>query len=121
MPVIVDASLAVRWVMSGPFDGEARELLHNWHRERAAPEEASSPEDQRRVEILQRIFLDHLPPAVIQELQEVRRMELTGLPLVHRLEARRARHRLNPADTDASETAQPSVEILRTICSDALP
>jgi len=81
---------------------------------------ADAPEELRRIGVLQQIFLDHLPANVLAELDEVRRMELTGASLVRRLEALRERHRLNPAEQDASEAAPAATEVVRIICSDGL-
>ena len=75
-------------------------------------------EEVRRIDLLIQIFLGHLPTVVIMELGEVQRVELTGPALVHRLEAIRSRHRLNPID-EPSSTASPG-EILRILCSDGL-
>lgn len=68
--------------------------------------------------MLQRIFLDHLPNAVLAELEEARRMELTGSSLVRRLEALRERRRLNPSES--SDVSHTHVEVMRIVCSDGL-
>lgn len=76
-------------------------------------------EELSRISVLQQIFLDHLPVRVIEELDEVRRLGLTGPSLVRRLEALRVRHRLNPPDEDGHE---PGMEagVMRIICSEGL-
>ncbi len=68
--------------------------------------------------MLQRIFLDHLPNTVLAELEEARRMELTGSSLVRRLEALRERRRLNPSEP--SDAGPAHVEVMRIVCSDGL-
>jgi hypothetical protein len=87
---------------------------------RIAREGLADEEEDRRIGILQRIFLDHLPANVIAELEEVRRMDLKGPSLVRRLEALRERHRLNPADSDEEESSPAAAEVVRIICSDEL-
>ena len=78
----------------------------------------ADPDELKRIGVLQQIFLDHLPQPVLGELAEVRRMELSGFPLVRRLEALRERYRLNPPDAPAASTGD--VEVTRIVCSDAL-
>jgi HKD family nuclease len=78
----------------------------------------TDPEELRRIDVLLQIYLDHLPTSVMTDLGEVQRMEMTGLPLVRRLEAIRLRHRLNPPDSPAVG-ASPG-EVMRIICSDGL-
>jgi len=75
-------------------------------------------EEAQRVGALQQIFLDHLPTAVLSELNEVRRMEMSGGALVRRLEALRERYRLQPPDPSSTGTA--STEVVRIVCSDGL-
>ena len=75
-------------------------------------------EELKRIGILQQVFLDHLPPNVLAELNEVRRMEITGYQLVRRLEAIRERYRLNPSDVSNAPTIDMTV--MRIICSDGL-
>jgi hypothetical protein len=77
-------------------------------------------EEVRRIGILQQIFLSHLPPAVLSELQEVRRMELSGASLIRRLEALRERHRLNPPDPADEAAESASVDVVHTVCSEGL-
>jgi hypothetical protein len=77
-------------------------------------------EEARRIGILQQIFLGHLPPAVLSELLEVRRMELRGASLVRRLEALRERHRLNPPDASDEGSESAAVDVVRTVCSEGL-
>ncbi|HEY7065080.1 MAG TPA: helicase-related protein [Chloroflexota bacterium] len=87
---------------------------------RAAREQfAEDAEELKRVGVLQQIFLDHLPTSVLGELEEARRMELTGVSLIRRLEALRERHRLNPAESDAAGPPAEA-EVVRIICSDGL-
>jgi hypothetical protein len=87
---------------------------------RAAREQRSDDaEELRRIGVLQQIFLDHLPANVVGELEEVRRMELTGASLVRRLEALRERHRLNPTEQEEAAPAS-AAEVIRIICSDGL-
>src|SRR5213078_4055007 len=78
---------------------------------------AEDDEGLRRVSILQQIFLDHLPQNVLDQLEEVRRMELTGSVLIHRLEALRDRYRLNPPEPDEAAAPAADAEVIRTICS----
>jgi len=88
---------------------------------RAARDEAGDDEPElRRVDALQRIFLDHVPDTVQQELGEARRMQLAGGQLVVRLEALRTRFKLNPPEDDEPDPDQ-STEITRIVCSDGLP
>jgi HKD family nuclease/superfamily II DNA or RNA helicase len=88
---------------------------------RAAREQASEdPEELKRIGILQQIFLDHLPSNISSELDEVRRMEISGLALLRRLEALRARYRLNPPDPDEVAIPTAETEVVRIICSDSL-
>lgn len=88
---------------------------------RAALEDVEDDADeQRRIEMLQRIFLDHVQSNVQAELAEVRKMELTGHPLIVRLEALRQRFKLNPPETDDYEPDPSAIEVTRIICSDGL-
>ena len=88
---------------------------------RAAREQwADDPEELSRIGVLQQIFLDHLPANVLAELEEVRRMELTGASLVRRLEALRERHRLNPAEQEAAAPTPAAEEAVRIVCSGGL-
>jgi hypothetical protein len=87
---------------------------------RAARDEAGDDENEvRRVDVLQRIFLDHVPDTVQQELAEARRMQLESRHLVVRLEALRTRFKLNPPEEDEPDLDQ-STEVTRIICSDGL-
>jgi len=79
---------------------------------------AADPEETKRIGVLQQIFLDYLPTTVLGELDEVRRMELIGPPLLRRLEALRQRHRLNPHEE--SNSARSEGEVMRIVCSDGL-
>jgi hypothetical protein len=56
---------------------------------------------------------------VLQEAGEVRKMELTGLSLIRRLEALCLRHKLNPAE-DGEEAEARDAEVVRIICSSGL-
>jgi len=85
----------------------------------ARDESREEPEQLRRVGVLQQIFLDQLPSNIAAELQEVRRMELTGESLIRRLEAMRERYRINPAESDDGLTPA-AAEVVRIVCSDAL-
>jgi len=76
------------------------------------------PEEVKRIGVLQQIFLDHLPTAVVVDLNDLIRMELTGPALVRRLEGIRTRHRLNPPDTSAVPTTNG--EVMRILCSDGM-
>lgn len=88
---------------------------------RVAHEDASEDADeQRRIDLLQRIFLDHVQSNVQAELAEVRKMELTGHALIVRLEALRQRFKLNPPDLDDEEPDTSEIQITRIICSDGL-
>lgn len=86
----------------------------------AREEREGEPEELRRIGILQQIFLEHVPPPVVEELKETRRMELTGAALIGRLEAIRGRHRLNPSEPGERTATAPTVEVVRTVCSDGL-
>jgi superfamily II DNA or RNA helicase/HKD family nuclease len=77
------------------------------------------PQELQRIGLLQRIFLDHLPAHVLEETSEVRRMQLTGLSLIRRLEALRQRHRLNPPEEEAS-SERGELEVVRIVCSEGL-
>jgi hypothetical protein len=77
-------------------------------------------EELRRIGILQQIFLDHLPRNVLQDLEEVRRMQIEGASLIRRLEAMRSRYRLNPPDADESAAEPADAEVVRIVCSDGL-
>ena len=80
------------------------------------PENSS---EVQRVEALRRIFLGDLSPQVETSLAEIRNMRLEGSVLVRRLEALRARYRLNPPDD--SDQLQPSEpQVVRIVCSDGL-
>ncbi|MBI3980018.1 MAG: hypothetical protein HY331_17735 [Chloroflexi bacterium] len=78
------------------------------------------PDELQRIGIFQQIFLGHLPTTILAELEEVRRMELTGPSLARRLEALRERHRLNPPDAEQNQAGPAEAEVIRIICSDAL-
>jgi hypothetical protein len=90
------------------------------HLRRARDDCADDAEELKRISILQQIFLDHLPANVLSELEEVRRMDLTGASLLRRLEALRERHRLNPAEPEDSASTAATTEVIRIICSDGL-
>lgn len=75
-------------------------------------------EELARVGILQQIFPDRLPPRAIEAVEEMRRLDIGGDHLIHRLEALRRRHRLNPADDD--DRAGQEIGVLRIVCSDGL-
>ena len=77
-------------------------------------------EELRRISILQQIFLDHLPRNVVQDLEEVRRMQIEGASLIRRLEAMRSRYRLNPPDADEAAPEPADAEVVRIVCSDGL-
>jgi HKD family nuclease/superfamily II DNA or RNA helicase len=83
-------------------------------------EQKENPEEIQRASILQRIFLDHLPGNVINEVAEVRKMHLEGIGLVRRLEALRTHFKLNPPDPDEEAEPADAVDVIRTICSDGL-
>ena len=88
---------------------------------RSARDAASGDQEElRRIGILQQIFLDHLPRNVLQDLEEVRRMEFEGSSLIKRLEAMRLRYRLNPPDADEAAAEPVDAEVVRIVCSDAL-
>ncbi|HLZ28945.1 MAG TPA: helicase-related protein [Chloroflexota bacterium] len=88
---------------------------------RAERERHSEDADELgRIGLLQQIFLDYLPPPVVSELEEVRRMTLTGASLVRRLEALRDRYRLNPSEPDEQATAGAEPAVVRIVCSDGL-
>jgi|CXWL01.1.fsa_nt_gi superfamily II DNA/RNA helicase len=87
---------------------------------RAMRDEAGDDENEvRRIDVLQRVFLDHVPDTVQQELADARKMQLAGHQLVVRLEALRTRFKLNPPEDDEPDLDQ-STEITRIICSDGL-
>jgi len=90
----------------------------NRHLQLAHEAAKDEPEELARIDMLQRIFLDHLPNTVLAELEEARRMELTGSSLVRRLEALRERRRLNPSEP--SDAGPAHVEVMRIVCSDGL-
>src|SRR5205085_1881973 len=77
-------------------------------------------DEQRRIDVLTRIFLDHIQSNVQNELAEVRKMELTGHPLVVRLEALRQRFKLNPPELDDEEPDPTDIQVTRIICSDGI-
>ncbi len=78
----------------------------------------AEPEELKRIDTIQQVFLDHLPANVMAELNEARRMEASGYQLVRRLEAIRERHRLNPSDASGAPSAD--VAVMRIVCSDGL-
>jgi hypothetical protein len=55
----------------------------------------------------------------MEELNEVRRLEINGDLLIRRLEALRLRHRLNPPEDDEGDSLGKT-EVLRIVCSDGL-
>ena len=80
------------------------------------------PDDRdelRRIEVLGRIFLDHLPPRVAAALRDIRDLQLEGEVLIRRLEALRSTYRLNPTEED-DEGDYQEPEITRIVCSDGL-
>jgi hypothetical protein len=88
---------------------------------RLARDAASNDQEElRRIGILQQIFFDHLPRNVVQDLEEVRRMQIEGASLIRRLEAMRLRYRLNPPDADEATAEPPDAEVVRIVCSDGL-
>ncbi len=90
------------------------------HLRLAIDEAADDVDEQRRIDVLQRIFLDHLHSNVQAELGEVRKMELTGRALIVRLEALRQRFKLNPPDDGDDEPDPDAIQVTRIICSDGL-
>jgi hypothetical protein len=77
-------------------------------------------EELKRIGVLQQIFPDHVPTRALEELNEVRRLEIVGDGLIRRLEALRARHRLNPPGEDEGAYDGSEVGVLRIVCSDGL-
>lgn len=75
-------------------------------------------DELRRLSVLQDIFLGPLPAYILAEADEARNMRLQGATLVRRLEALRARHRLNPPDQEGQQPDKP--EAMRIVCSEAL-
>ena len=71
-----------------------------------------------RVETLRQVFTDALPTIVENEITELRRLNLAGRELVHRLELLQERYRLNPADRSQEESRQ--YHPTRIVCSDSL-
>jgi hypothetical protein len=86
----------------------------------ARDEAGDDAEELRRIGVLQQIFLDYLPSNVINALEEVRRLQLTGPLLIRRLEALRQRYRLNPPEPDDGASASADAEVVRIVCSDGL-
>lgn len=86
----------------------------------AQPAAAGDQEELRRVSILQQIVPDHVPRNVIQDLEEVRPMQIEGSSLIRRLEALRSHYRLNPPDADDPTDDPADAEVVRIICSDGL-
>lgn len=78
----------------------------------------ADPAELQRLEVLQRVFLDVVPPVVTDALDEARKLHLDGDSLVKRMEALRERYRLNPADEE--EGTRGEVKVLRIVCSDGL-
>ena len=72
----------------------------------------------QRVETLRQVFTDALPTIVENEITELRRLNLGGRELVHRLELLQERYRLNPADRSLDESRQNHPT--RIVCSDGL-
>ncbi|MGI8912681.1 MAG: hypothetical protein ACR2JY_02630 [Chloroflexota bacterium] len=85
---------------------------------RAARTLERDEDELRRIGLLQQVFLDYLPGNVVVELEDVRRLALTGDALIRRLEALRERHRLRPPEPDDTEPS--AIEVVRIICSDGL-
>jgi superfamily II DNA or RNA helicase/HKD family nuclease len=77
-------------------------------------------DEQRRIDVLTRIFLDHIHSNVQNELAEVRKMQLAGHALVIRLEALRQRFKLNPPEAEDEELDASAIEVTRIVCSDGL-
>jgi hypothetical protein len=76
------------------------------------------PVELRRIDVLRRIFLDHVPPRVEAALREIREFQIEGDVLIHRLEALRNAYRLNPPEEDDSIGHEP--EVIRIVCSNGL-
>jgi hypothetical protein len=75
-------------------------------------------DELRRIEVLRRIFADHLPPRVAAALRDIRDLQLEDEVLIRRLEALRATYRLNPpVEDDEGDYQEP--EVIRIVCSDA--
>jgi len=83
----------------------------------AREQHKNDPDELRRIEVLRRIFLDHLPDRVVGALRDIRDLRLEGDVLVRRLEGLRHLYRLNPPDEDETPAA-PSAEVIRIVCSD---
>jgi hypothetical protein len=79
---------------------------------------ADDQEELSRIQVLRRIFLDSLPTRVVEALQDIRDVQLEGEALIRRLEALRARYRLNPPEEDEAEDLEP--QVIRIVCSDGL-
>jgi len=77
-------------------------------------------EESRRIDLLRHVFLHHLPPNVVPEVEEVYTMRLTGDSLVRRLDALRERHRLSTVSPDEAAGQPVATEVVRIICSDGL-
>ena len=74
----------------------------------------------KRIAVLQQIFPDNASARALEALEEIRRLDITGESLLHRLEALRALHRLNPPDEDDGPDEGEPVGVLRIVCSDGL-
>jgi hypothetical protein len=91
--------------------GKQFRLLREQHRD--------DGDELNRIGVLQQIFPDHIPARAMEELNEVRRLEINGDLLIRRLEALRLRHRLNPPEDDEGGSVGES-GVLRIVCSEAL-
>ena len=70
-----------------------------------------------RIDALREAFAGDLPTVVENELSDLRLLNLGGRELVLRLELLQERYRLNPA---ARNTARPTAEPIRVVCSDGM-
>jgi hypothetical protein len=86
-------------------------LLREQHRD--------DSDELNRIGVLQQIFPDHIPARAMEELNEVRRLEINGNLLIRRLEALRLRHRLNPPEDDEGGSVGEA-GVLRIVCSEGL-
>jgi hypothetical protein len=75
-------------------------------------------DELKRIGTLQDIFMGPLSGYILGEIDEVRHMKMEGTGLIRRLEALRARHRLNPPSEEEQETELP--EAIRIVCSEGL-
>ena len=77
-------------------------------------------DELRRIELLRRIFPDHVTPRVIAALREAMELRVEGAALIRRLEALRARYRLSPPDEDGDSAGSEEAKVIRIVCSDGL-